>query len=148
MERGEVNSEILSVGTGDHLLQQLIQVILLLQNGLPQNGRLKKMGIKISTSKKPRIIHKATSGKTPSKFATLKPSETQWLQICYLVHAISKVWSSKTAVSSFPNKKWVILSHFSLIQNECKDFELVLLKVICQRNHVLNYTSGSGLDTK
>ena len=31
---------------------------------------------------------------------------------------------------------------------EYKDFELVLLRQTCQRNHVLNYASGNGLDTK
>ena len=29
---------------------------------------------------------------------------------------------------SFPNKKWIILSHFSLVQKEYKDFELVLFR--------------------
>ena len=49
---------------------------------------------------------------------------------------------------SFPNKKWIILSHFSLVQKEYKDFELVLLRQICQRKHVLIYASKNGLDTK
>ena len=71
----------------------------------------------------------------------------QWIQICYLVHVISQVWSPTTVVWSSPNKNWAILSHFSPIQKEYKDFELLLLRQTYQRNHVLNYASGSRLDT-
>ena len=35
-------SECLRVGAGEYLLQQLVQIIPVLQHGLPQNGRLKK----------------------------------------------------------------------------------------------------------
>ena len=65
-----------------------------------------------------------------------------------LVHVISQVWSSTTVVSSFPNKTWVILSHFSLVQKEYKYFELVLLRQMCQRKHVLNYASKNCPGTK
>ena len=41
--RGE-SSKFLRVGAGKSLLQQLIQIILVLQDGLPQNGRLIKYG--------------------------------------------------------------------------------------------------------
>ena len=46
----------------NHLLQELIQIILVLQHGLPQNSK--------ATSKKPRksMSHKTTSEKTPRKF--------------------------------------------------------------------------------
>ena len=37
-----------------------------------------------------------------------------WLLL--LIHVISQVWSPTTIVWSFPNKKWVILSHFSLVE--------------------------------
>ena len=92
-----------------------------------------------ATSKKPlkSMSHKTTSGKTPSKFPILSWYITQWFQICYLVHVISQVWSSATVVWSFPNKKWVILSHFNLVQKEYRDFEVVLLRQMGQRKHVL-----------
>ena len=41
--RGE-SSELLRLVMVNHLLQQLIQIIIVLQHGLPQNGRLKKYG--------------------------------------------------------------------------------------------------------
>ena len=82
---------------------------------------------------------------TPCKFF---PWKTQWFHICYLIFVNSQVWPSTTVVWSLPNKNWVILSHFSLVQKEYKDFELVLLRQTCQRNHVLNYSSGNGLGTK
>ena len=54
-----------------HLLQQLIQIILVSQHGLTQDGRLKKSSK--ARSKKPRksMSRKTTSGKTPRKFAIL-----------------------------------------------------------------------------
>ena len=128
-----------------HLLQQLMQMILVLQQGLSQNGRF---GSK-ATSKKPR---KSMSHKKPQEKLLVNllffPGNTQWFQICYFVHAISQVWSSMTVVWSFPNKKLVFLSHFSLVQKEYKDFELLLLRQIYQRNHAVNYAPGNGLGTK
>ena len=41
--RGE-SSELLRLVMVNHLLQQLIQIIIILQHGLSQNGRLKKYG--------------------------------------------------------------------------------------------------------
>ena len=44
--RGRRGVSFLGLVLVNHLLQQLIQIILVLQHGLPQNGRLKKYGIK------------------------------------------------------------------------------------------------------
>ena len=65
----------------NHLFQQLIQIILVLQHGLPENGRLKKYGdqkhhqrttMSMSIDYDKSMSHKkTTSGKTPSKFAIL-----------------------------------------------------------------------------
>ena len=45
MEGGEVKAvSFLGLVLGNHLLQQLIQVLLVLQHGLPQNGRFKNYG--------------------------------------------------------------------------------------------------------
>ena len=55
----------------NHLFQQLMQIILVLQHGLPQNGRLKKYG-----------DQKQHQRKTPSKFAILsrvKPSDFRFV---------------------------------------------------------------------
>ena len=61
VEGGGESRELLRVGTGESsALQQLIQIILVLQQGLPQNGQLKKP--------QKSMQHK-TSGKTLSKFA-------------------------------------------------------------------------------
>ena len=68
LEGGEVKAaSFLGLVLGNHLIQQLIQILLVLQHGLPQNGRLKNVGIK-SKSEKPRksMSHKTASGKTPS----------------------------------------------------------------------------------
>ena len=55
VEVGEVGAvTFLGLVLGNHLLQQLIQIILVLQQVLPQNGQMKKWGSK-ATSKKPRI---------------------------------------------------------------------------------------------
>ena len=75
-------------------------------------------------------------------------SKTQWSQICYLVHVISQVWSSATVVWSFPNKKWVILSHSSLVEKEYNNFELALLQFVIFKP--LSYCFGEtiGFDVK
>ena len=45
VEGGEVKAvSSLGLVLGNHLIQQLIQILLVLQHGLPQNGRLKKYG--------------------------------------------------------------------------------------------------------
>ena len=46
MEGGEVTAvSFLGLALVNHLLQQLIQIILVLQHGLPQNGQFKKYGV-------------------------------------------------------------------------------------------------------
>ena len=67
----------------NHLFQQLILIILVLQHSLPQNVLGKILGSK-AASKKPRksMSHKATSEKTPNKFAILshvKPSDFKFV---------------------------------------------------------------------
>ena len=128
----------------NHLLQQLIYTNnFSFTTWSTTKWTIKEIWGSKVTPKKPRksMSHKTTSGKTPSKFAILsctKPSISDLLLSSYHF----SIWSSTTVVWSFPNKKWVILSHFSLVQNKYKDFELMLLRQICQRNHVLNYASG------
>ena len=81
MEGEEVKAvSFLGLVLVNHLLQQLIQIILVLRNGLPQNGTIEEIWGSKATSKKPRnsMSHKKLSGKTPSKFTILsrvKPSD-------------------------------------------------------------------------
>ena len=72
-------------------------------------------------------LHACVQNKCKFKLSILSRAccKTQWFQICYLVHVISQVWSSTTVNWSFPNKKWATLSHFSLLQNEYNDSELM-----------------------
>ena len=86
--RGE-SSELLGLVLVNHLLQQLIQIILVLQHGLPQNGRLKKYGDQKQHQRNHRslaVSPKTTSGKTPSNFAILsrvKPSDFRFVT-CFM----------------------------------------------------------------
>ena len=78
--RRSESSELHGLVLVNHLLQQLIQIILVLRNGLPQNGTIEEIWGSKATSKKPRnsMSHKKLSGKTPSKFTILsrvKPSD-------------------------------------------------------------------------
>ena len=75
------SSELFRVGAVINLLRQMIQIILVLQHGLPTAKRtIEKIWGSKAASKKPRksISHKTISGKTPSNFAILsrvKPSD-------------------------------------------------------------------------
>ena len=91
----------------NHLLQQLILIILVLQHSLPQNVLGKILGSK-ATSKKPRksMSHKATSEKTPSKFSILsrfvKFSSSQvWSHFSSLIFHDCSLRFSKQKVSYF-----------------------------------------------
>ena len=84
MEGGEMKSvSFLGLVLVNHLPQQLILIILVLQHSLPQNVLGKILGSK-AASKKPRksMSHKATSEKNPNKFAILslvKPSDFKFV---------------------------------------------------------------------
>ena len=133
----------------NHLLQQLIQIKLVLQQSTTKRT-IEKIWESKATSKKPWkcILHKTILGKTPSKFAILfhlKPSDFRFVT---WFKSFLKFWSSMTVVWSFSNKNWDILNYFSLVQKEYNDFKLKSLRQTCQRNHVLNYASGNSLGTK
>ena len=120
-----------------------IQIILVSQHSLPQNGQLKKYG----DQKQHQRNHESLCHiKQPQEKLQVNllffPVQNPVISDLLLSSYHFSIWSSTTVVWSFPNKKWVILSHFSLVQNKYKDFELMLLRQICQRNHVLNYASG------
>ena len=150
MDGGEVKTvSFLGLVLVNHLLQQLIQIILVLQHSLPLHGRLNKYGDQKQHQRNHESLCRIKEPQENSQWICYSsPCKTLWFQICYLVHVSSQVWSSTIVVWSFLNKKWVILSHFSLVQKEYKDFELVLLRQICQRIRVLNYASKNGLRTK
>ena len=73
----------------NYLLHQLIQIILVLQHGLPlKNRTIEKLWGSKATSKKLRksMSHKTTSGKTPSKLAILsrvKPRDFRFVT-CFM----------------------------------------------------------------
>ena len=74
-----------------------------------------------ATSKKPRksMSHKTTSGKTPRKFAILFHVKHEfklgtWFML-FLKFDLPRLY-----FEVLPYKKWVLLSHFSLVQKEYK----------------------------
>ena len=131
VEGGEVKavSFFLWLVLVNHLLQQLIQIILVLQHGLPQTHGWKNIGIK-SNIKETTEVYVAQNNlrKTPSKFAILsrvKPSDFRFVTfltehlwwLLLLIHVISQVWSPTTVVWSFLNKK---VSYFEPFQSRPK----------------------------
>ena len=93
----------------------------------------------------------ASTTDTNTSFA--KPSTTKWmvaemlLSSCQFSSLVFKdcclKFSEKTKTELF----WAI-SVSSKRNTKSNHFELVLLRETCQRNHVLNYTSGNSLTTK
>ena len=81
----------------NHLLQQLIQIILVLQHGRLKKCTTKRTIEKVwgskATSKKPQksMSHKATSGKFPSKFSIL--SSVKASDFRFVKFSSSQVWS-------------------------------------------------------
>ena len=78
--RSGESSKLLRVVLVNHLLQQLIQITLVLQHGLPQNGRLKKFGDQEQHQRNHWSLCriKQPQEKAPSNFAILsrvKPSD-------------------------------------------------------------------------
>ena len=121
------------------LLQQLTQILVWQQNGLPKNGRQQKYVDK-------KFVE------APSKIAIFFPCKTQWFQICYLVRVNSPVWFLRLPFEVFWTKTKTQLTW--TISVSCKrniksnDFEPVLSRQTCQRSYVLNHASGNGLCTK
>ena len=84
----------------NHLLQQLIQITLVLQHGLPQNRRMKRYWDQKQHQRNNGSLCriKQPQEKLPRNLLFFR-CKTQRFQICYLVHVISQFWSSTTAVS-------------------------------------------------
>ena len=84
MDGGEVKTvSFLELVLVNHLLQQLIQIILVLQHSLPQNGRLNKYGDQNQHQKNHESLCRIKEPQeTPSKIAILprvKPSDFRFV---------------------------------------------------------------------
>ena len=88
---------------------------------------------------------------TLSKFAIFyygKPSDFRF--VTWLM-SILKFGLPRLSFVIFPNKKKELFQAISVSpkrDTKNNNFELVLSRQICQRNHVLNYASEKGLDAK
>ena len=109
---------------------------LVLQHRLPQNRRLQKHWDQ-------KLV------KTPSKFAIFYLLFSDLVlgtfQFSSLVFHDCRLKFSEQKQK--PSYFWAI-SVSSKRNIKCNDFELVLSRQTCQRNHVLNYASWSGLGGK